>query len=42
MQICKERNPAETVLSETHRVSCWLQHPDAPRTLTFNGKEARS
>ena len=42
MQICKEQMPPETVLSETHKVSCWLQHPDAPRTITFHGKEARS
>lgn len=31
MEICKERMPAETILSDTHRVSCWLQHPDAPK-----------
>lgn len=42
MQICKEQPPQETVLSETHKVSCWLQHPDAPSVTSFYGKEARS
>ena len=26
MPICKERKPQETVLSGTHKVSCWLMH----------------
>jgi len=30
MAICKQRMPEETALSETHRISCWLQHPCAP------------
>lgn len=31
MPICKEEMPKETKLSETHSVSCWLQHPMAPK-----------
>jgi oligopeptide transport system ATP-binding protein len=31
MEICKERRPEETSLSDTHKVSCWLQHPNAPK-----------
>lgn len=31
MEICKERRPEETTLSDTHKVSCWLQHSDAPK-----------
>ncbi len=31
MEICKERRPDETCLSNTHKVRCWLQHPDAPK-----------
>lgn len=31
MELCRERRPEETVLSDSHRVSCWLQHPDAPK-----------
>lgn len=31
MQVCKEENPEVTVLSGTHEVSCWLQHPEAPK-----------
>ncbi|MDR7856894.1 ABC transporter ATP-binding protein [Tissierella sp.] len=31
MEICKERRPDETILSDNHKVSCWLQHPDAPK-----------
>lgn len=31
MEICKEGMPEETILSETHSVSCWLQHPMAPK-----------
>lgn len=29
MKICKMRMPQETQLSDTHRCSCWLQHPKA-------------
>lgn len=35
MPICKEQMPAETMLSETHKLSCWLQHPDAPKVKSF-------
>jgi len=31
MAICHESMPEETKLSETHSVSCWLQHPMAPK-----------
>lgn len=31
MEICKEIEPEETNLSSTHKVHCWLQHPDAPK-----------
>lgn len=39
MPICKERMPEETVLSDTHKVSCWLQHPDAPKVKSFYERE---
>ncbi|MDO4554991.1 MAG: ABC transporter ATP-binding protein [Lachnospiraceae bacterium] len=35
MKICKERNPAETSISDTHKVSCWLMHPKAPKVKSF-------
>jgi oligopeptide transport system ATP-binding protein len=35
MQICKEQMPDETRLSDTHGVSCWLQHELAPRVKPF-------
>ena len=41
MGICKERNPMETSLSDTHKVSCWLQHPKAPKVKSFYDKEAK-
>lgn len=31
MEICRERRPLLTERSETHSVSCWLQHPNAPK-----------
>ncbi len=31
MEICLEEKPKQTQLSSTHKLSCWLQHPDAPR-----------
>ena len=31
MPVCRERMPERTVLSDTHAVSCWLQHPMAPK-----------
>lgn len=39
MQICKEQNPAETKLSDTHSVACWLQHPGAPKVKSFYDKQ---
>ncbi|HRX58958.1 MAG TPA: ABC transporter ATP-binding protein [Eubacteriales bacterium] len=39
MQICKERMPEESVLSETHRCACWLQHPNAPHVKPFYERE---
>ncbi len=36
MPICRERMPEETALSDTHRVSCWLQHPSAPAVGSLN------
>lgn len=35
MEICKERRPEESCLSDSHKVSCWLQHPDAPKVERF-------
>lgn len=39
MKICKERNPAETALSDTHKVSCWLLHEKAPKVKDYKGRE---
>ena len=42
MPICKQKAPAITDKSDTHRVSCWLQHPKAPvvqRAVQIGGKE---
>ena len=41
MRICKERNPMETSLSDTHKVSCWLMHPKAPKVKSFYDREGR-
>ena len=35
MPICKERKPMETILSDTHKVSCWLMHEKAPKVESF-------
>ncbi len=35
MEICREKNPQEVSLGETHGVACWLQHPDAPEVESF-------
>ena len=40
MPICKERMPEETALSDTHQVSCWLQHPSAPVVGPLNQNKA--
>ncbi len=39
MPICKEKNPLETTITDTHRVSCWLQHPNAPKVKSFYDRE---
>lgn len=31
MQVCKEQYPETTTISDSHQVSCWLQHPLAPK-----------
>jgi len=31
MRICREAMPEVTTISETQSVSCWLQHPQAPK-----------
>lgn len=31
MPICKESMPEETVVNDSHRVACWLQHEMAPK-----------
>lgn len=31
MAICKEAMPQESVLSDSHKVNCWLMHPEAPK-----------
>lgn len=41
MPICKERNPFETTITDTHKVSCWLQHPNAPKVKSFYDREAK-
>ena len=41
MEICKEQNPMETAISETHKVSCWLMHPKAPKVKSFYDREGR-
>ena len=40
MPICRERMPEETVISDTHKVSCWLMHPDAPKVKSFYERQA--
>jgi len=32
MVICKSEYPEVIEVSQEHRVTCWLQHPDAPKT----------
>ena len=41
MPIGKEKNPLETTITDTHRVSCWLQHPNAPKVKSFYDREAK-
>jgi oligopeptide transport system ATP-binding protein len=43
MRACHTMTPDNTQLSETHRVSCWLYHEQAPQVINpFTLKEARS
>jgi oligopeptide transport system ATP-binding protein len=37
MPVCKEAMPEMTTLSETHEVSCWLQHEYAPKVKKPEG-----
>ncbi|MCY6370563.1 ABC transporter ATP-binding protein [Clostridium ganghwense] len=37
MKICREQMPEVTKISETQQVSCWLQHPMAPKVDTPKG-----
>lgn len=39
MPICRQCNPAETAVSGTHKVSCWLMHEKAPKVKTFYDKK---
>lgn len=39
MGICKEAMPEETLVDGTHKVSCWLQHEDAPKVKSYYDKE---
>lgn len=41
MPICKEKNPFETKITDTHKVSCWLQHPKAPKVKSFYDREGK-
>ena len=36
MPICKEQKPGSTLITDTHSLSCWLQHPDAPHIAGIN------
>lgn len=35
MPVCRQYKAPETVLSDTHRVSCWLMHEKAPKVESF-------
>lgn len=35
MPVCKQSMPQETAHSSTHGVSCWLEHPSAPKVRSF-------
>ena len=39
MKICREAAPEETVVDGTHKVACWLQHPNAPKVKSYYEKE---
>ncbi len=31
MEICKEAMPEETIITDSHKVNCWLMHENAPK-----------
>ncbi|MBY0753962.1 ABC transporter ATP-binding protein [Clostridium sardiniense] len=31
MEICKEEMPEETIITDSHKVNCWLMHENAPK-----------
>jgi oligopeptide transport system ATP-binding protein len=33
MKICQEKMPEVTIVSESHQVACWLNHPEAPSVV---------
>jgi oligopeptide transport system ATP-binding protein len=35
MNICKRAKPETTDITETHSLTCWLQHPNAPQADGF-------
>lgn len=39
MKICHEKMPIESVLTDTHKISCWLMHPSAPKVEALYKKE---
>lgn len=39
MPICKERKPEYTIVSDTHSLNCWLQHPSAPKVESIYEKK---
>lgn len=41
MPVCRQQMPDETVLSETHKLNCWLMHPQAPTVETINDRRAK-
>ncbi|EYE87822.1 peptide ABC transporter ATP-binding protein [Fervidicella metallireducens AeB] len=38
MKICAEKQPPYFEINEGHRSACWLNHPDAPRTIPSLGR----
>lgn len=41
MPICKEKNPMEKALTDTHGVSCWLTHEQAPKVTSYYDREVQ-
>lgn len=39
MNICKQKMPPVTAVSDTQSVSCWLKHPDAPKVKPLYVRE---